>query len=536
MANKKRPAVPTIPLDQKFVQVDYNGTKYNLRVDLDLNSKNFLKVTEIQYGGSFSTNLVAYPTDAENKVNAKPYGGPFSPAGGLGSAGTKLFNEVISSAESKQAVASELSSLYGTVKPNIQEEWKKSANNAGTNTVLSQIVPGPGLFQQNPEQPALSSVVPGPTTVSTATIALPDEIKALQDTADKTIQSLLTDPEKSRGKEFVSLQYPRDAYYGNSQDHVIIEQFTYKAPQEDLLSSQGQLQTGGVISAITSGLKRNTNLRDFVGLVKLPIPNQLAVSNGVSWADDRANAVEAGAFFSALGVASKNLTGNIPDAISSVASGVGNITNLIGSGGFGNTPAGILLSSFLAQAALGKIGLNVDPAQFIARATGTTINPNLELLFNGPKLRNFSFTFEFAPVDEYDARISRRVMRFFNQGMVPKKNESNTIFIGSPNVFRIRYSNGKQRIKGLNIFKICALTNCEINFTPEGVYQSYDDSDAGSQPVRTTMTLSFTELTPIFENDYFMDEISQNASSADLFERSGGIGPLDQITPDDIGF
>jgi hypothetical protein len=522
MATKKRPGVPTIPLDQKFVPVEYNGTTYSLRVELDLNSGSFLKVTEMRYGGAGGSNLVTYPTDAENQINAKPWGGPMSPTGGLGKAGTKLFNEVINSQEAKQAVASELSSLYGTVKPNIQEEWKKSANNAGTNDILSQIVPGSGSFEPNPQQPALTTITPGPGEVIGGPIALPEDIKSLQDTADATIKSLGGDPKSDYPIYFV---YPTDAYYKKSQDSVLIEQFEYRAPQADVFAPQGQVNPPGLLQSLQTGLSRGSNIKRTIGGVRLPIPNQLAISNGVSWADDRANALEAGAFFSALGVASKGLTGNIPDAISSVASGVGNITNLIGSGGFSNTPAGILLSSFLAQAALGKIGLNVDPGQFLARATGTTINPNLELLFNGPKLRNFSFAFEFAPNDDTDATETRKIIRFFRQGMAPKKNKNNLIFIGSPNVFRVRYLNGSRRIKGLNSYKICALTACEVNFTPEGVYQSYDDERAVSQPVRTTMTLSFTELTPIFESDYFSEDDPSVVDAA--------LGPF---TPDDIGF
>jgi hypothetical protein len=82
----------------------------------------------------------------------------------------------------------------------------------------------------------------------------------------------------------------------------------------------------------------------------------------------------------------------------------------------------------------------------------------------------------------------------------------------------------------LNSYKICALTACEVNFTPEGVYQSYDDERAISQPVRTNMTLSFTELTPIFESDY-LNEDDPSVSDAKLegFTEFG-------LEPDDIGF
>ena len=91
-------------------------------------------------------------------------------------------------------------------------------------------------------------------------------------------------------------------------------------------------------------------------------------------------------------------------------------------------------------------------------------------------------------------------------------------------------------IKGLNMFKICALTTCQTNFTPEGVYQAYEDSKAGSMPVRSTMTLGFTELTPIFESDYLPEELGRDASTQDLFNSSIGDGSFEPIEPDDVAF
>ena len=67
----------------------------------------------------------------------------------------------------------------------------------------------------------------------------------------------------------------------------------------------------------------------------------------------------------------------------------------------------------------------------------------------------------------------------------------------------------------MNSFKLCALTTCEINFAPDGFYQAYDDPSVISQPVRSQMTLGFTELTPIFHDDYDFTE-GARASVIDL--------------------
>ena len=360
--------------------------------------------------------------------------------------------------------------------------------------------------------------------------------------------------------------YPKSPEMHLDQDYMFIEKFKYNPPQQDYLSKTKKVTetvpVGGdtywglgagtwnktktvtknitepskisASSVINKGLGRNSNIgKQFLGSVKLPIPNGLSVSNGVNWGEGRANALEAGAFFGLQGEVSKLLGGekNLSGVIGTGAEGakdfLGNMKN-IGQGG-SNT----ILSSLIAKTALSKVGINVDPAQMVARSTGTAINPNLELLFSGPKLRTFKFVFNFAPNDETDAREVRRIMRLFREGMMPHNGTaSDRLFLGAPDVFRLSYKNKSKRIKSLNIFKICALTACEINFTPDNQYQSYEDTNAVSMPVRSTMSLTFTELAPIFSNDY-VDDGSPNPSVDDLGMLITG---ENEINDNDIGF
>ena len=369
-----------------------------------------------------------------------------------------------------------------------------------------------------------------------------------------------------------SLIYPRDMSL--NQDYIYIEAFEYKAPQQNILTKGTSVDvntflgvsagTGGgsgyasvpitkkefkkdertgnqSFSQIAQkGLSRDNNVskrrRDVKGTVRLPIPNSIKSSNGVDWGEGRANAFEAGAFINTQG------------AISNVLSGQNNIGGLIGSGvgelkkviedldQIGQGQSGQLLSSVLARTALSQLNINVDPSQFIARSTGMAINPNLELLFSSPKLRTFTFVFQFAPDDEDEATEVRKIQRFFKQGMLPTNSSGGDagakLYLGSPNVYRLCYRNNGKRIKGLNIFKICALTSCEINFTPENVYQAYEDEKAVSMPVRSFMSLTFTELTPIFANDYN----DPNFDDPSLEDIQPNIVGKNQITEDDIGF
>ena len=85
--------------------------------------------------------------------------------------------------------------------------------------------------------------------------------------------------------------------------------------------------------------------------------------------------------------------------------------------------------------------------------------------------------------------------------------EGENLLLGTPDVYRIQYRRGTQNqeeIKGLNKFKTCALTDFSVNYT-QGRWAAYA---ADSQPVTTLITMSFTELAPIYRDDY--DDFDQD--------------------------
>ena len=353
------------------------------------------------------------------------------------------------------------------------------------------------------------------------------------------------------------LKYPADAAFETGgQDYMRFETFKYQPP--NLGAFNKKVRQNAPEPKIIQTLKgksipRSSNLGDYGNTIKLPIPNDLRVSNGVEWGGGKANAVEMAAFqdtTNKIGNVSRGGFGKLFDGVGNIGKFIETVKKLDNNDQAGGTA----LTAMIAKMMLSAVNINVDTNQFVARSLGIAINPNLELLFSSPKLRNFTFRFDFAPNDDEDAQVSRHIMRVFRQGMQPTgyggRREgdvigSSNIFIGAPRVFRIGYFNGTSRIRGLPIHKICALTQVSTNFTPENVYQSYADSRAVSNPVRSTMELAFTELTPIFAEDYLGDgeggteQQKKNFSIKDLkrAEGEGGILQGDNaINTEDIGF
>ena len=137
-------------------------------------------------------------------------------------------------------------------------------------------------------------------------------------------------------------------------------------------------------------------------------------------------------------------------------------------------------------------------SNILGRTTGQVINPNMELTFNGPKMRTFNFGFRMTPRTPSEARIIRSMIKFFKQHMAPEKTES-TMFLNPPKIFRLEYLyNGPDDHPWLNKFKPCALTQFTVNYTPDGSYMTYDD---GSMPCYN-ITMGFNEMEVVYSNDY----------------------------------
>ena len=149
------------------------------------------------------------------------------------------------------------------------------------------------------------------------------------------------------------------------------------------------------------------------------------------------------------------------------------------------------LSTAIAGAASGT------GAQLLQRTEGAIINPNMELLFKDPGLRDFNFSYKFTPRSSQEAQTIIKIIRFFKEGMAVKKSESN-LFLKAPNTWRLAYKHRGQDHKYLNKFKECAMKSFTVDYTPDGNYATFDDGVMTAYNI----TLGFGELEPIFANDY----------------------------------
>ena len=238
--------------------------------------------------------------------------------------------------------------------------------------------------------------------------------------------------------------------------------------------------SGGAAAGLGKIAKREKG-RKGIGTVMLPVPGGITDQNNADWGDGRANPLQ---------VAGLDIAGS---AIASGLEGGGTAAaNQLKGLAKSATEAKKLLGGFFAAGAVG-----LDPNEVLARTQGAVINPNLELLFKGPALRPFNFTFQMGARNEGDSLQIMEILRFFKQGSAPQRTEAQML-IKAPHTFQIEYLHRGTKNKFLNEIKECALLSVGVNYTPNNNYATF----ANGAPVSIELTLGFKELDPVFNDDY----------------------------------
>ena len=261
-------------------------------------------------------------------------------------------------------------------------------------------------------------------------------------------------------------RYPLDMK--GDQDHIKFTMYAYAPKKFGLTEGLGAF-TG---TNIAPGGK--------LGTVILPIQPQISDSNPVSWGEDTMNSLDAAAAAAAYAAITQGGEG-LAKTAETIAKEIGD-------------QQGNITSALAAKLSGAAAGVNKN---FLSRVTGGVLNNNVELLFQGPSLRTFTFSFLMSAREQKETEMIVKIIRFFKQGMSVKTTGAN-LFLKAPNIFTIEYIHKNEPHRYINKIKTCALQNCTVNYTPEGNYSTYTD---GSM-TQYSLTLTFGEIDPIYEDDY----------------------------------
>ena len=168
------------------------------------------------------------------------------------------------------------------------------------------------------------------------------------------------------------------------------------------------------------------------------------------------------------------------------------------------------------------VGGNLTLNDTLGVTDGVMLNPNVEVLFDSPELREFSLKFKMTPHDATEAKIIKKICNTFRKASLPFFEGGGSAIggtnnnyqapeiqggnvIGVPMVCNVSFMTGSELHKFLPQYKQTVIQSVKVNYTPDGAYSTY----AGGSPVATELVVQFLETKLIFAeeiNTYTDDE------------------------------
>ena len=129
---------------------------------------------------------------------------------------------------------------------------------------------------------------------------------------------------------------------------------------------------------------------------------------------------------------------------------------------------------------------------------GRAANPYLEVMFQGPELRSFNYSFTFAPTSRKEQEEVRDIIKLFRFHQAPEARSNASLFLGLPSTFDIMYMYQPDHTEGGRVeahenqfyhkIATCVLNSVNVDYTPGKVASHQEGA-----PVLIKMDLSFME-------------------------------------------
>tara|TARA_B100001113_G_scaffold92151_1_gene73777 strand:- start:260 stop:1531 length:1272 start_codon:yes stop_codon:yes gene_type:complete len=247
--------------------------------------------------------------------------------------------------------------------------------------------------------------------------------------------------------------------------------------------------------------------------IMLPIPQDLSNEIQAQWQ---------GKQFTATGRA----------AVAALGAGNFSYANEVVNNIAGNAKA---LQKALATSVLNSIpgvGGNIEFNDVSGSTSGIVINPNAELLYDSPEMRELGMIFKMVPQNEKDSETIRSIITTFREAALPRwgdvngsgsklisgqESSTNTrkdgvartnpkrqFDLGSkdnwiqvPDLCKFTFMHGGDPHPFLIQYKPCAIQAVEVNYTPDGTYSTYRDG----APTAVELRLNFMETKLVYADE-----------------------------------
>ena len=317
-----------------------------------------------------------------------------------------------------------------------------------------------------------------------------------------------------------AIRYPADVTSSDRSSYVLFEFYKYVPP---FGNKQGQtvgvkvLKNDGTSKQLkdTNLINQNITTYNQTGIagnyepieeqpqLMLYMPDDIQDAYKADWEGKAFGSTTAGI----LGAAGQEGIGNKLKKALDTAAGAGNRLGV-------NAAA-----ATITTLAKGITGDTITASDVFAGISGVVRNPNVELLFQKMNLRTFDLTFKLSPYNAKEAENIKTIVSTFKRAMLPSYSLGDSKvfgyageepgdngdqnfaleagFIRVPQLCQVMFMHGAYRNAYLPKYKMCAITDVNVNYTPDGNYAVFD----GGDPVATQLKISFMETKLIFAED-----------------------------------
>ena len=272
-----------------------------------------------------------------------------------------------------------------------------------------------------------------------------------------------------------TLRYPsKPGLLDSKSDYVMFRFWNYTPP----ISNRGQQTSGGGAYG-NYNQQSNESAEGFTDVI-LYMPQDVQTSFGAGWNGVGMSSSQIGAVQTAfggadIGVGLTQLGGNIKNTLTQTISRLVNTTT----------------------------GSNLTLNQTLSGVAGQIVNPNTELLYEAAKLRTFNLTFKMASGSSKESEKIREIYNQFKKAILPGFGGSaygdvdNGIYLTVPKLVSVDFMTGSNRNTYLPYYKLCGITNLDLNFTADGTWAAFANGD----PVSVEMRLGFIETKLVFSGE-----------------------------------
>ena len=277
-------------------------------------------------------------------------------------------------------------------------------------------------------------------------------------------------------------RYPRDEAFEATTDYVKLTFYKYTPP----FSEQGG---GGAGASQAQYNQSSSGVGEKYSTLHLYMPEDIEGEYGGNWDSQNLSEIARGT----LGSFGEAAAANPGASVMKAFDGISTSTNNFFQKGTGVANA---ISSILGATNFGSVTVN----DVFSVTTGQVLNPNTEVLYKGPKMRNFSLSFKMLPRNKADADMIRNIIQVFKVATLPNfggAGDKNVSFVTLPQLVDVTFMTGNKANEWVTQYKPAVITNFNVSYTPDGAWATGPDG----APVATKIDIAFQETKMVYANE-----------------------------------